>query len=223
MPRIQAARRTRTLSIAALAFLLTPNTILAQASASPASEIAVGIMVPVDVNGSVHSYGTAGNTGVALGLWADAAIFASPSMSLRGTVEIARSYQRGYRTPGGGSIEAMSDHRDTVVGILAGYHLSDSDRLGALVSAGPALAFSQTVGTFRTVAGGLIPGPPVDRSIEETRPAVVAGIEVTARLAPRTALTFGTRGRWVWRSQAERQEGIGRFGLTPRVGLVVRF
>jgi hypothetical protein len=221
-----------------LLVLLAVGPLLLAGSSARAQEAAnvrvatlvVGLIVPVDLNGPVEggTYNagpTVGEIGPTTGAWIEAKARVSPRLTLHGGLEWPRPYNREWTHAGGSAqYHSATDHQDTVLSGLIGFH----DKSGAYILGGVGLAFGSSIGKHTFPRGASVAGASSERKPAfiagwENKPAFIAGWEKTVLLRHRVLLTFGARVRFVMRGPLMRNEGIGHWGLTPRIGVELPF
>ncbi len=180
------------------------------------AHVAGGFAMPIEFNGAAPGGDDrAGRIGVATALWVEAAAGVGRGVSIGAHVEIPSSYQRGYRRPGGGAIEAALEHRDVLVEaavMVAGAPRRVHMRWTASVG----IAHSLTHGTIATTGPFLPPTPPSELSIADNGVTAAAGADIVIEMKTRVSVLLGGQARWIPRSAATREQGIASFGVTPR-------
>jgi len=216
------------------ASVLVPLCVMLAASVRPASgqtELTVGSVVPIYLNGKPPTSVTDRNVAASLGLWADLALpigrAGSASTATRRPavlvgVELPWSYDRSTTHPGSAGYVASAEHRDMVLSGVVGI-TTGSPRTQTRWLFGGGVVFARVSGTIRYTGLCCQDSPPSAISHSENRPALIGGVERLLPVGRGVALTFGCRVRMTMRSPEMRDQGFNEFAVVPRVGIAVPF
>ena len=205
------------------------------ASVSPASgqtELTVGSVVPIYLNGKPPTSATDRNVAASVGLWADLAIpmtraGSASTATRRGPsvlvgAELPWSYGRTTTHLGSAGYVARAEHRDMVLSGLVSIPTGSPGRETRWLFGG-GVVFARVGGTIRYAGLSFQDQPPSEISHSENKPAVIGGVEQLVSVGRRVALTVGCRVRMTVRSFEMRDQGFNEFAVVPRVGIAIPF